>query len=627
MPADQPSTSPVRSRRGRVRRETLWAVGLGVGALGVSIAMATIPTTINDFFIGGTQPMTLNESIADANDCDGCHSFIDQQSEPWRPWAASMMGQAARDPIFYAALAIANQDAAFAGESCIRCHAPGGWLHGHSSDPTGGALTGVDLQGVSCNFCHRMVDPVYKPGISPAADQAILAAVGPLPPSPHTGSFVVDPDDVRRGPRTYSPTGFNPPHAWAKSPFHSTSNMCATCHDVNNQAYMKQPSGAYTLTPVDQPHPTGDPADMFPLERTYGEWKQSAFAVGPVDVGGRFGGNLAAVSSCQDCHMPKTTGQSCSFGPTRSNLSQHHFNGGNTWVLKAIRDLEDDFETGLSEATVNDSIARARTMLANASDLDLAVTTAGSTQSLRTRVINWSGHKLPTGYPEGRRIWVNVKFKNSAGALVAERGAYDMATAVLTTADTKVYEAKIGVDAAVSAATGIPVGPGFHFAVNNAWYLDNRIPPKGSTNAGLASVQASPVAYSYADGQHWDDTLYTVPAGAASAEVRVFYQLTSKEYIEFLRDANTTNGAGLLAYDRWVAHGKSAPELLDFATIAIPAFCYADCDGSGALSPADFTYFLSRYRAGSVVADCDNSGGLSPADFTCFLAKYRMGCP
>lgn len=57
--------------------------------------------------------------------------------------------------------------------------------------------------------------------------------------------------------------------------------------------------------------------------------------------------------------------------------------------------------------------------------------------------------------------------------------------------------------------------------------------------------------------------------------------------------------------------------------------CYADCDGSGALSPADFTCFLARYRLGDATANCDRSNPsvLSPADFTCFLARYRAGCP
>jgi len=52
------------------------------------------------------------------------------------------------------------------------------------------------------------------------------------------------------------------------------------------------------------------------------------------------------------------------------------------------------------------------------------------------------------------------------------------------------------------------------------------------------------VGHHYDDGQYWDDTFYTLPAGATRAEVRLFYQSTSKEFVEFLRDENTTNTKG-----------------------------------------------------------------------------------
>jgi len=66
---------------------------------------------------------------------------------------------------------------------------------------------------------------------------------------------------------------------------------------------------------------------------------------------------------------------------------------------------------------------------------------------------------------------------------------------------------------------------------------------------------------------------------------------------------------------------------------AFAAVCYANCDGSTVvpvLSAADFTCFLSKFRAGDSYANCDGSTGsplLSAADFTCFLGKFRAGCP
>jgi hypothetical protein len=166
--------------------------------------------------------------------------------------------------------------------------------------------------------------------------------------------------------------------------------------------------------------------------------------------------------------------------------------------------------------------------------------------------------------------------------------------------------------------------------LNNTWYKDNRIPPPGFTNANFAAVQAAPVGATYADGQHWDDTQFPVPEGAAMARVSVYYQTTTKEYIEFLRDKNTTNNAGNIAYEQWVANGRSEPAVLDTATIALP--CYANCDGSAIapiLTANDFQCFLNKFANGDPYANCDGSVGtptLTANDFQCFLNKFANGC-
>ena len=73
----------------------------------------------------------------------------------------------------------------------------------------------------------------------------------------------------------------------------------------------------------------------------------------------------------------------------------------------------------------------------------------------------------------------------------------------------------------------------------------------------------------YADGQYWDDTIFGIPPLARRAEVRVFYQTTSKEYIDFLRTANTAPApnAGTVAHDLWSEFGKSEPVQMDFGTL------------------------------------------------------------
>jgi hypothetical protein len=424
-------------------------------------AQLPLPTTERDFEQPGTQPNTLNTEILYSTACSSCHGFFDIVEEPYQPWSASMMAQASRDPIFHACLAIAEQDSAFAGDLCLRCHTPGAWLAGRSTPSDGSGLVEAlgDFDGVTCHFCHRLVDPVAD-SANPSDDIAILASLGQIPTEPHSGQFIIDPEDRRRGPYDLGSFFF---HEWRQSPYHREALLCGTCHDVSNPALSRAPSGLYYLNTLDAEHPTHLREDEFPLERTYSEWAASEYAVRPVDTGGLFGGIQPEVSTCQDCHMPDVDGYGCrpDLGATQhADLGQHHFNGANSWVLDSVRSLYSDNETGLDNLAVAGANQRTVEMMQNAADLR-AFTRSGE---LVVRVINETGHKLPTGYTEGRRMWVNVLFLDAGGALIEERGAYDLTSATLVTNDTTVFEAHHGLDANMAAVSGLPQGEGFHFA-------------------------------------------------------------------------------------------------------------------------------------------------------------------
>jgi hypothetical protein len=601
-----------------------------------------VPTTLEDFFLPGTQPDPDAIELAPVEPasplCQLCHGFFDPQydqpheAEPYRNWAGSMMAQASRDPIFYACLTIANQDAGESGDFCIRCHAPGAWLGGRSTPTDGSGLTKlVDFDGVTCHFCHRLVDPVLD-AESPLEDVPIiidLLNAGLLPTDAGSAQYVVDPGDVRRGPFPDDDWPYNP-HGDAVdiivSPFHRQSDLCGTCHDVSNPAFSRQEDGSYVPNDLGEPHPTMNKADMFPVERTFSEWSQSQFADGGVQLEGRFGGNhpTGVMETCQDCHMPDRVGPGCNLAedfPIHNDMPQHAFNGGNTWVLNAVRTLYDDWDTGLTDEITNDAHTRVLQMLQNASDMDLIV----EENTLRVRITNYAGHKLPTGYPEGRRAWLNVRFFDEEEQLVGEHGAYDFETAALTTADTKVYEMKLGLDQTMADLTGLPVGESFHFAINNMIVKDNRIPPIGFTNAGFESVQAGPVDYVYADGQHWDDTEYAIPESATEVTVTFYYQTTSREYIEFLRDENVTDDRGQIAYDQWVLHGKSAPAIMDQLTLNLigPP---ADLDGDGDVDAADLAILLGAWGTCPDPLDCpadlDGDGSVSASDLAMLLGSW-----
>jgi hypothetical protein len=530
-------------------------------------AVTAAPTTLSDFTMPGSQP---NDSgtLQALNKCDACHGGYDEAVEPVFNWRGSMMSQAARDPLFYACLAVANQDAPESGDLCIRCHSPKGWLEGRSSPTDGSALTSADRQGVQCDFCHRAVKPTplgvnpypadsaYTAGTYPA-DQTYLGTLAAIPPTSADGMYVVDSDGTtKRGPFTDA----GAPHPFYYSPFHEDKFFCGTCHDVSNPVFNRTGDYDYTPNTFGQPPPSADPYQLFPIERTYSEWSMSAYNQPGGVYAPQFGGNRAYVSTCQDCHMKDVTGVACnkSTGVLRDSLPLHDQTGGNTFIPKLVAQL---YPSDVDTSALSAGIQRATGMLEKAATLSLDVTPDGTSgYTAHVRVTNDTAHKLPSGYPEGRRMWINLKALDAQNNLIYESGAYDPSTGVLThDTDAKIYEIEAGLSPALAAALGLPAGPGFHFVLNDTIYKDNRIPPIGFTNAAFTSIQSPPVGYSYADGQSWDDTYYSVPYQTAHVVATLYYQTTSKEFVEFLRDQNSTNTAGQTMYDLWAANGKSPP--------------------------------------------------------------------
>ena len=126
--------------------------------------------------------MILACGIQTAVDCDTCHS-----EEIYDRWRGSMMSQAGRDPLMWAALHIANHDAPNSGEYCLRCHTPKGWFEGRSHPADGSALQAEDINsGVACALCHRMVDPVAS-----TTDEAVILdnAIRGCPGKSNSGGF------------------------------------------------------------------------------------------------------------------------------------------------------------------------------------------------------------------------------------------------------------------------------------------------------------------------------------------------------------------------------------------------------------------------------------------------------
>ena len=578
------------------------------------------PTTLRDFDQPGSQPFEagiLNPPEA----CAVCHGNYDPNVEPYDNWRGTMMAQASLDPILRANMVIANQDAPDSGDMCLRCHLYRGWMRGRSVPTDGSQMLSTVQSGVACDFCHRLIDPIFDPQENPAEDEDILAALIFPAIDFGNGMATIDPTGARRGPFINADTG----HPVLVSPFHREAALCGTCHNVSNPAFEKDGSGNYMPNAFDTPATDFSAHTLLPVERTYSEWFYSQYNTIEGVYAPQFGGNQDYVATCQDCHMRDVTGQACNFGtpPVRDDLPLHDMTGGSAWLPGLLSTL---FPDKVNEAAMQAGITRARYMLQNAADL----TVVQEGKDLKVTVTNNCGHKLPTGYPEGRRIWINVKFFDDSNSLISESGAYDPNTGILShDPEAKIYHVEPGIDPTLASILDLPSGPSFHFVLNNKVYKDNRIPPRGFTNAAYADFGGAPVDYSYPDGQYWDDTYYNIPLAATSAEVTLYYQSTSKEFVEFLRDENSTNNDGNDIYDLWNNNDKCPPELMEASEIVLTL--QTDFDGSGGVDFDDSAVFASYWGNDCTIESCgpanldDSDNFVNWSDLSIFVQTWLWG--
>jgi hypothetical protein len=111
----------------------------------------------------------------------------------------------------------------------------------------------------------------------------------------------------------------------------------------------------------------------------------------------------------------------------------------------------------------------------------------------------------------------------------------------------------------------------FHFALNNTVVHDNRIPPYAMRRDTAVARNAAPTpATQYGNPapagvyRHWDELALTPPPGAVGATIRLYYQPTSWEYVQFLELANDESNAflaeeGERLRQAWQGTGMAAP--------------------------------------------------------------------
>jgi Bacterial Ig-like domain len=227
------------------------------------------------------------------------------------------------------------------------------------------------------------------------------------------------------------------------------AEMCAACHDVTNALPIKNSLGKWV--------------GGFPIERTYTEWANSAYADRP----GNKNFDPRFKRDCQSCHMQQDYGQPgtaqtlyqdgkplappidrvANEGGSPHPFFTHHFVGGNAYVPGLIgKDVDEHgglapypelstfsfssadhksvysrgFWTHLERRGAYAQQARlAWDRLRHVLSMDVqgpSSARAGTEAALLITIANTgSGHNFPTGFPEGRTAWLAVH-------------AYDLAT-------------------------------------------------------------------------------------------------------------------------------------------------------------------------------------------------------
>jgi hypothetical protein len=404
-------------------------------------------------------------------------------------------------------------------------------------------------------------------------------------------------------------------HQMLYSRHHKSKYFCATCHDVSNPILANHLLGGVGVNetqadfgPGRTLHTEDNPAySYFHVERTFSEFMLSAYgAPGGAATNPEFQAQGAPeigwAAKCQDCHMRDVSGVACNKNgvPVRPEGSTEHPNsgqplhdltGGNVWVSTVLASavpgspnydwfndqqlnqgpevltLDLDQGIGIDPVALLAGADRARQQLLLAATIkNLRYDPA--TGALSFQVQNNSGHKLISGFPEGRRMFLNIK-AYSGGSVIWEANPYDYAAGTLKglgynyqagfglpdpspLGTAELYLDELVYEAKPSSAELTGETKTFHFALATDRYKDNRLPPKGFRIAEAAARLSTPVwhgthdesyftAAEYAGG--YDEVSLTIGGGADQVEVGLYYQTTSREYIEFLRDEINGNPA------------------------------------------------------------------------------------
>jgi hypothetical protein len=371
---------------------------------------AGIPTVA--YHTGLGLAIFASNNFVGSGNCAVCHSNLSDQAgndvSMDSHWRSAMMANSARDPFWQAKVSSEVTRNPELGDviedKCANCHTP--MVHTETSamgESTSllenGVLQQENLQhipamdGVSCTVCHQIQD----------VDLGQEASF--------SGGYVIDTDAVSPDRPIFGPyedqfqqlmintVGYTPVYGAQVL----VAGLCATCHTL--------------YTPyVDA---SGAVLGEFPEQTPYFEWENSIY-----------GDGVDEDRICQSCHMPAAEGavvisnmpQGRQLTP-RSPFVQHHFVGGNAFMLKILQGRVEELALTASTDHFAATLGRTQNQLQNntAKISIIDSTIEGDLAMILVKIENLAGHKFPTGFPS-RRAWIHLTLTDSTGKIVFESG-------------------------------------------------------------------------------------------------------------------------------------------------------------------------------------------------------------
>ncbi len=377
-----------------------WGEPSAHGHGGGLVASGQTPGFVGTYFSGSATCSPCHDGLADNRGND--ISIV-------RNWSGSTMANSTRDPYWRAKVASElHRNPQISDElnnKCSRCHAP---MANESLRKDGESIEILSpgfldpnnpyfqhaIDGVSCTLCHQIADDGNLGSLEATSGEFTTEFQSSSRDRPAYGQYL---DPFAQPMRMF--VGFTPQFGSHTG----TSELCASCHDLKT-AFVDAEGNLASTTLESE----------FPEQMVYSEWAHSAYRVGGTKE-----------RSCQSCHMPKVRGlvpiASHHMARARPDFARHRFVGANTMMLSILDENRD--ELGVTSQELAKQVARTRRFLTKRSAAlkVLSAEVVEGSLTVRLRVRNRSGHKLPTGYPS-RRVYIHFVVHDGGGNVVFESG-------------------------------------------------------------------------------------------------------------------------------------------------------------------------------------------------------------